>query len=177
MAHCMNASFQWPTDTLRATIPPGSAKKVAAFFNLSLVEKRHSRPNRRDGSPYAGGLRNFLGVCAWHSYLDGGWQSWPVAKSLLTISHRRANRPDERSKAWPRAPSRRSPSLFPRLLPRKEIPGSESCSSLLERCPSSAATARFMRRRRNSSISSAAATGRRGHQNRATRTLLRPRDC
>jgi hypothetical protein len=33
---------------------------VAAFFNLSLVEKRCPRPNRRGGSPDTGDLRNFL---------------------------------------------------------------------------------------------------------------------
>jgi hypothetical protein len=36
-------------------------KEVAAFFNLSLVEKWGSRPNRRDRSPDTGDLRNFFG--------------------------------------------------------------------------------------------------------------------
>jgi hypothetical protein len=60
MAHCTGASFNGrPMRTARRSrqAPP---KKVAAFFNLSLVEKRRPRPNRRGGSPDTGDLRNFL---------------------------------------------------------------------------------------------------------------------
>jgi hypothetical protein len=60
MAHCTSASFNGrPMRSARRSrqAPP---KKVAAFFNLSLVEKRRPRPNRRVGSPDTGDLRNFL---------------------------------------------------------------------------------------------------------------------
>ena len=60
MAHCTSASFNGrPMRSARRSrqAPP---KKVATFFNLSLVEKRRPRPNRRGGSPDTGDLRNFL---------------------------------------------------------------------------------------------------------------------
>ena len=119
------------------------------------------------------GLRNrFEAAAGCPFHLDRGCRSWPLATSL-----RRANPPNRPLKAWPSAPARRRPNPFPRrLLPRRESPGKATCSSLLERCPSSAATAGFIRCRRNSSISSAAATRTRGHQDRAACVRLPPSD-
>ena len=118
------------------------------------------------------GLRNLFEAaagCPFH--LDRGCRSWPLATSL-----RRANPPNRPLKAWPSARARRRPSLFPCLLPRNGDARKATCSSLLARCPSSAATAGFIRCRRNSSISSAAATRTRGHQDRAACVRLPPSD-